>query len=307
MSDFDVAVLGGRFADLVFIGLERMPAPGEEVFGSGFSLRPGGAFNTVLALRRLGLHVAWAVDFGDDLLSRFVRERAIAAGTDPALFVDHAKPLPSVTCAVVLGEERSFISYSAPDPVISAPYKALAARTRAFFVPGFVGGLPFRLATSVVRAKGALVFMDGNMSPSLSPTGERSVAQALKACDIFSPNEREALLLTGASDAEAALDELERLCPRVAIKLGERGLAASWAGERIRLPSLKVKPRDSTGAGDTFDAALLAAVLAGLGPRESLARAAAAGALAAACADEERSALSLDAIERGAAKILSQY
>jgi Sugar kinases, ribokinase family len=305
-GELDVVVLGCRFADLVFSGFDRLPGPGEEIFGSGFALRAGGAFNTLLALRRLGLRAAWAVDFGSDLLSRFVRERALAIGVDDRLFVDHPRPMASVTCAVLLGKERAFISYSDPDPAISAPYKALSARARAFVVPGLVGGLPFRVASSFIRGRGALVLMDGNQPETLAKAGPDAVAKALGACDIFLPNEREALILTGERESGAALDRLAELCPRVAIKLGERGLIAAWDGARYALPSLNVTARDTTGAGDSFDAALLAAVLAGKPEEEALAYGAAAGALAASSADEQRSELTAEAIEAGAAKILAR-
>jgi sugar/nucleoside kinase (ribokinase family) len=300
----DIVVLGARFADLVFSGLDRMPGLGEELHYPGFSLRAGGAFNALLAFRRLGLRVAWAVDFGNDLFSRFVRERALAIGIDPTFFVDHDRPMVSVTCAVVLGQERTFISHCDPEPTVSAPYRALTAETRAFFVPGLVGDLPFRVASALVRARGALVLMDGNEPESLAASGADAIRGALGACDMFLPNEREALILAGVGDAEAALEKLAAYCPRVAIKLGERGLIAAWEGERYALPSLSIAARDSTGAGDAFDAALLAAILEGRGTEEALARAAAAGALTASSDDEERSALTAEAIGEGAADIL---
>jgi sugar/nucleoside kinase (ribokinase family) len=303
-APLDVVVLGARFADLVFSGLERMPGPGEELHGSGLTLRAGGAFNTLLTLRRLGLRVAWAVDFGNDLFSRFVRERALDIGVDDRLFVDHDKSMVSLTCAVVLGQERSLVSYSDPEPLLPAPYRALAARSRAFVVPGLVGGLPFRVASSFVRGKGALVLMDGNQPEALAAEGEKAVAKALGACDIFTPNAREAGILTGESDEERALAKLAAWCPRVVVKLGERGIVASWNGTRYALPSLPVVSLDSTGAGDSFAAALLAAVLEGRSAGEALARGAAAGALTVASADERRSGVTAEAIERGAAEIL---
>jgi sugar/nucleoside kinase (ribokinase family) len=148
--------------------------------------------------------------------------------------------------------------------------------------------------------------MDGNQPETLKARGEDAVGKVLVSCYIFLPNEREACVLTGASDAETALRLLARSCPRVAVKLGERGLIASWEGRLFDLPSLNTKVRDSTGAGDSFDAALLAAVLEGRPTEEALARAAAAGALVASSADEDRSALKPEAIDEGAATILAQ-
>jgi sugar/nucleoside kinase (ribokinase family) len=148
--------------------------------------------------------------------------------------------------------------------------------------------------------------MDGNLSEPFAHSDGRALRKLLGSCDIFLPNEREALLITGAGNVDEALSIMSACCPRVVIKLGERGLLASWDGTRYAMPSLNVVARDTTGAGDSFDAALLAAVLDGRSAKEALARGAAAGALAASAPDEERRAVTAEAIERASAEILAR-
>ncbi|MCJ7532966.1 MAG: carbohydrate kinase family protein, partial [Anaerolineales bacterium] len=83
MKRYDIIVAGDYFVDLVFTGLPKLPELGEEVFGTGFEMLPGGSYNTVVAMHRLGLKVGWAADFGNDRFSRFVLDYAENEKLDP--------------------------------------------------------------------------------------------------------------------------------------------------------------------------------------------------------------------------------
>ena len=42
MKRYDIIVAGDYFVDLVFTGLPKLPELGEEIFGTGFEMLPGG-------------------------------------------------------------------------------------------------------------------------------------------------------------------------------------------------------------------------------------------------------------------------
>ncbi len=90
----------------------------------------------------------------------------------------------------------------------------------------------------------------------------------LQHVDIFFPNLPEAQKLTGEENPTAILEYFRAAgVERVALKLGSEGSAFSIA--RAQLCSRKppnVKPVDTTGAGDCFDAGFLQAWLAGKSP-----------------------------------------
>src|SRR3954451_8764166 len=69
--EFDLLLTGPVFLDIIFTGLEVMPAPGEEVWSEGMGSCPGGAANQAVAASRLGLRTTLATAFGDDVYGEF--------------------------------------------------------------------------------------------------------------------------------------------------------------------------------------------------------------------------------------------
>ena len=69
----DLAVATPTFLDLTFVGLEGMPAKGEERFAADLVRSPGGGAITAVGAARLGLSTALAAPLGDDDAGDFVR------------------------------------------------------------------------------------------------------------------------------------------------------------------------------------------------------------------------------------------
>jgi hypothetical protein len=259
----DALVLGDYSLDLVFTGLPKLPELGVEVVAGGFDYQPGGGgFTCAVSLTRLGLNVGWAVDFGDDPMSAYVRRRAIEEGLDAALFVDHARPLRRITVAASFPGDRAFLAFYDPDPSVPAAMRALATTSpRLVFVPGVYHGPLLLPARALMRLRGTTLVMDGN-SPEDTHLGVASVRQAIGSADLFLPNALEARRLTGEADLGRAMARLVELCPLVVIKDGAQGAwAQARGGEMIHAPALQVEPVDTTGSGDAFDAGFLTAWL----------------------------------------------
>jgi sugar/nucleoside kinase (ribokinase family) len=268
---YDVLVVGNYTVDLIFTGLPNLPALGQEVVGKGFAMIPGEAYNSAVAMHRLGLRVAWAGDFGNDELSHFALKAAREEGMDETFFVHHPRPLRRLTVAVSFPNERAFITYYDREPLIPAGLRALRkVHARLLFVPGFYAGALFFLALRWVRAKGMKVVMDGNSHPD-TRLSRAPVRRAIAALDAFLPNAAEALHLTGETDLTRAIRCLGELCPLVVVKAGAAGAYAYHHGQLLHVPALKLKPLDTTGAGDSFNAGFLRAWLDGQ-PLESCLR-----------------------------------
>ena len=69
----DLVVATPVFLDLTFVGLESLPALGEERFAAELLRSPGGGAITAVAAARLGLSAAVAAPLGDDVGGDLVR------------------------------------------------------------------------------------------------------------------------------------------------------------------------------------------------------------------------------------------
>lgn len=260
MSDqLDILLWGIYFCDLIFTGLAEIPKLGGEVYSREFSLIPGGCYNTALALYRLGLCAGWACDFGDDLFSHFVLQRAREAGIDTRFFTYHPYPVRRITAAFSFSHDRGFISFIDEIEQTSAIPLIKQYKPQCLFLPHLHYGEKYQDIFATAKQESAMIFMDcQSIDITLDTPGVR---EAISSVDIFSPNQAEALQLTGADSVEGALAILAQSAPMVVIKTGMQGAIAQQGNEVIRSPALNIQAVDTTGAGDCFNAGFLYAYL----------------------------------------------
>jgi sugar/nucleoside kinase (ribokinase family) len=260
---YDVIVVGNYCLDLIFTGLTKLPELGKDTVATGFQMIPGGAFNSAVAMHRLGLKVGWAGDFGEDDFSRFVVDRVTKEGLDRSLFVHHRRAFWNVSVAASYPHERAFISYYDPEPAVPAAMKALAtASARALYVPGVYLGPLHDAALLVVRAKRMKIVMDGNSDDAVH-LGVPAVQAALAGVDLLMPNAAEARRMTAEDDLARAIHALAKVSPLVVVKDGPRGAFGCAGTEIVHAPAIEVDVIDTTGAGDCFNAGFLIAWLEG--------------------------------------------
>jgi sugar/nucleoside kinase (ribokinase family) len=137
---------------------------------------------------------------------------------------------------------------------------------------------------SQARAAGATTSLDTNWDPA-GRWGDERLTAAIAAVDLLLPNEAEALALSGAialSGATAlaqAVSALVAAGPALAVKLGERGALCADENVTYQVSLPPVTPVDTTGAGDCFNAGLIAGLLQGLTLPQAAALGCAVGAL----------------------------
>ncbi len=266
---YDVLALGDYYLDLIFSGLDGVPELGREVFSRDFSMLPGGTYNSVTTLHRLGVSVAWAVDFGNDTFSLYVKDMAAKEGLDPVCFASKDYPLRNITVAGSYLGDRQFISFSDPRRVNPDYLKrVLNTECRILFLCGLYRGRLLALAAGQFKKKGTTLVMDGNSSEGTLE--DRDIQRALRQVDIFMPNACEARRLTGKTDIVDCLKVLGQYSPIVVIKDGAQGAYAIQAEQVYHVPCIPVKCMDTTGAGDCFDAGFMKAYLDGLDLKECL-------------------------------------
>jgi sugar/nucleoside kinase (ribokinase family) len=110
------------------------------------------------------------------------------------------------------------------------------------------------------------------------------LSAAIAQADLLLPNEAEAIGLSGAAALDEAVKGLVAAGPRLVVKLGSRGALCADAGASWQVSLPPVTPVDTTGAGDCFNAGLIAGLLSGLALAEAAALGCATGALSTGAA-----------------------
>ena len=257
MTKFDILVVGDYCLDYIITGLTSLPELGKEIVGTGFFQTPGGACNSVIAMHRLGLKVGWVTNFGNDLYSHYILEELRKEGISEDHFRFHDRPHRKITVSLSYPQDRAFIAYYDPDPLITSEIRNLpSASGKALYAPGLYLGREFDLLLPLIKAKKWKLVMDGNTNAAHT-IKEKRVVKVLKSLDLFLCNAREARFLTGENDLEAALLILGEHVPEVVIKNGANGAIGCKNGQYIHSKGIKITPVDTTGAGDCFNAGYL--------------------------------------------------
>jgi sugar/nucleoside kinase (ribokinase family) len=247
--------------------------------------RPGGsAANQAVWLAHLGVAASFVgrVGAGDH---RAQSEWFARVGVQPSLAADPVRETGRLIALVDPSGERSFLTdRGANDGLCEADIPdGLIAGADAIHLSGysFVAPSPRRAVLSVMaRAADIPVSVDPASFEFLREMGPANFLEWTRGAAICFPNSDEAAVLTGHSDPAAQLDELARHYPLVVVKRGQQGCEAASGASRWREPAPLAKVIDTTGAGDAFVAAFLAAKLGQASLQECLSRAVIAGARA---------------------------
>jgi sugar/nucleoside kinase (ribokinase family) len=248
--------------------------------------RPGGSgANQAVWLAAFGLGVRFAARVGiadlDTLAARFS-----SLGIEPVLAGD--PDLPSGTIVTILDPdgERSFLTDRGANAALGAAdlpaallddCRTLLVSGYSLFEPGPRQAVTGLIAAAVARS--VPVSVDPASVGFLEEVGPADFLSWTEGVTTIFANEAEALTLTGEASLDAQMAALGAVYRRVVIKRGAMGAAIGGrSGVSHSLPAPKVTAIDTTGAGDAFAAAFVAAELRGAEPADCLGRAIAAGA-----------------------------
>ncbi|MFI7497100.1 carbohydrate kinase family protein [Streptomyces sp. NPDC049687] len=213
-----------------------------------------------------------------------------ACGVRPRLVVDPGAPTGTVICLVDAdaAAERTFLTDSGASLRLEPDdwSDALLVGVGRLHLSGYLlfsesGRALVRTAVTAARARGVPVSLDPASAGFLADLGADRFLALVEGVDVLLPSRDEACLLTGLPDGVAAAAELSRRVPLVVAKQGALGALVARNGVVLsRAPAVPATPRDTTGAGDAFTGAFLAALLTGAEPGAAASEGCRAGARA---------------------------
>ena len=239
--------------------LPRETAAGERAFAP----YPGGAvFNTAIALGRLGAPAGFFSGLSTDLFGQLLDAALTASGVDASLARRSDRPTTLAFVTLTNGHAQyAFYDENTAGRMLSpGDLPALPDAVEALFFGGIsLVGEPCGAAYEALmlrEASARVTMIDPNIRPGFitdEPGYRARIERMLGAADIVKVSDED-LAWIGVS----VEDLLARGARLVCLTEGAKGVRAFWPGGESFVAAKRVEVVDTVGAGDTFNASLLA-------------------------------------------------
>jgi fructokinase len=239
-----------------------------------FLKAPGGApANVAVGVARLGVSSGFIGKVGDDPFGHHLADVLRDAGVDVSQVRFDAEARTALAFVSLTAEgERDFMFYRhpsadmrhRPDEIDDAVVRAASIlHVGSISLIGESSALATRHAVRVAREAGTLVSYDPNLRLPLWPSAEAAaegIRSLLPLADVIKVSDEEVAFLTGSDDLAAARELRPATCSLLLVTRGDAGVDYLLPGGEGSVPGFEVEIHDTTGAGDAFTAAVLAAL-----------------------------------------------
>jgi ribokinase len=285
-----VIALGDVNVDII-AHFGEYPAKGDDALASSTEIHCGGsAANTAISLARMGISTSLIARVGPDSWALKVFGCLDEAGVLPSgLQRDPAVTTGLMYVVVTPDGERTILGYRGanvftdPNQVPEEDFRG----ARLFHLSGYaLLADPQRSAALHALEAACRYDLKITLDPGMAVPQEAldEMRALLPVVDLLLPSLAEAQQLTGMDEPWACARALLHAgVGAVALKLGQEGSLITTREGSWWVPGFVVEARDSTGAGDNFDAGLIAGFLGGLSWYGAAMLGNAMGAMATAC------------------------
>ena len=256
--------------------VDHFVQPGETLSSRELNRYPGGkGFNQSIALANAGTKIYHAGKIGLD--GFWLKDRLKRFGVDTKFVEATESPSGHAIIQVNVKGENAIVLYGGANQEIK-----IADAEK--ILSGFGRGDYLLLQNEISAVPGILKLgAERQMRIVFNPAPMQSevLSYPMECVDLFIVNKIEGKELTGRDEPERILSAMQALFPKAEIVLtaGEDGAFYSSADETLRVPAEKVKPVDTTAAGDTFIGFFLADLINGENAETALRTACKAAAL----------------------------
>lgn len=265
MKTGKLAVLGSINADHI-LNLTHFPRPGETVIGKQYQVAFGGkGANQAVAAGRSGADIAFIACVGEDDIGERIRQQLVNDRIDVSPVEAVAGDSTGVALIFVNGEGENTIGIHAGANAALTPARVEQHQQVIADAAALLMQLESPLESVLAAAK---IAHQHQTQVILNPAPATELSdELLSLVDMITPNETEAQILTGvavSSDEDAARAAAvlhDKGIRTVLITLGSRGVWLSEQGQGQRIAGFRVEAVDTIAAGDTFNGALITALI----------------------------------------------
>lgn len=260
---YDVLVVGELNVDLILDEIGKFPEVGKEVLADKMTLTLGSS-SAIFAsnISSLGAKVAFIGKIGNDKFGEIVLDSLRDENVDVSLLNIDSQYDTGITIVLNVEEDRANVTYpgamnhlTIEDITEEDMLKARHLHFSSYFLqPGMWNGLGelFKKAKKL----GLTTSFDMQWDPQ--ETWKLNIAEILPNVDIFLPNEKELMFLTGKDNLKDAIESIKEYTNILVIKRGNKGSMVHCNDQLLDLPPfLNEQVVDAIGAGDSFNAGFI--------------------------------------------------
>jgi len=255
----------GLCGESLFFSVDHFHKPGETLHAESFFMEPGGkGYNQAVAAQRLGAESIFIGCVGCDVGGDDCENFLVNEGAVPLMArVDDCATAYASILTDSRGENQVTVYRGASDRLSVEFVKFCEDKIAEckMMVLGLESPLDATLAAADIAKK-------HNIPIVFNPAPAREIdMEILKSFFIITPNKPEAIQIFGLSQDAEIFDIVAAIRKngfvRCLITLGSEGALLVDGNDTMLFPALPIKAVDTTGAGDTFNAALAVALSEG--------------------------------------------
>ncbi|HRE51407.1 MAG TPA: carbohydrate kinase family protein [Flavitalea sp.] len=257
---FEVIVVGELNVDLILNQIATFPEIGKEILAKTMTLTLGSSAAIFASnLSSLGAKVAFLGKIGKDVFGSLVLESLEKKGVDTSLIIQSDSLNTGATVVLNFDQDRANITHAGAMDHLTiddiGPDKFKGCKHLHFSSYFLQTGLKKDIARLFSEAKKAGLTTSFDVQWDPWEKWDLDLKNVLPYVDVFLPNEKELMKLTGRNTLESAIDSIKGFANTIVVKLGSKGSASYHKGQLVTIPAfINEQVVDAIGAGDSFNA-----------------------------------------------------